>query len=79
MAGPDARAPYVDVRPFFDAVLRANPAHVLWATDWPHSAIQVPTPDDAELAQMTLSWMEPDDALRQQIFVQNPTAIYGFP
>jgi 2-pyrone-4,6-dicarboxylate lactonase len=79
MAGPDAHAPYVDVRPFFDAVLRANPERVLWATDWPHSAIHVPTPDDAELAQMTLDWLGPDDALRHQICVQNPTAVYGFP
>jgi 2-pyrone-4,6-dicarboxylate lactonase len=78
MAGPDARAPYGNVRPFFDAVLLANPERVLWATDWPHSAIHVPTPDDPELAQMTLDLLGPDEGLRHQIFVQNPMALYGF-
>lgn len=78
MAEPEARAPYADVRPFFDAVLRANPARVLWATDWPHSAIHVPTPDDAAMAQMTLDWLGPDEGLLHQVFVQNPMAIYGF-
>lgn len=78
MAAPDARAPYAAVRPFFDAVLQANPDRVLWATDWPHSAIHVPAPDDAALAQMTLDWMGPDEALRHKVFVMNPMEIYGF-
>lgn len=78
MAGTDARAPYDDVRPFFDAVLLANPDRVLWATDWPHSAIQVPMPDDVAMAQMTLDWLGADETLRHKVFVQNPVALYGF-
>jgi 2-pyrone-4,6-dicarboxylate lactonase len=65
------QVPYSDVRPFFDAVVQANPDHVLWATDWPHSAIRLPTPDDAALSAMSLDWLGPDDGLLSKVFVEN--------
>lgn len=72
------RAPYSDVRPFLDAAITANPARIVWATDWPHTAIHVPMPDDTDLVGMTLDWLGPDKNLHQRVFVENPAALYGF-
>lgn len=70
--------PYPDVRPFFDAAIAANPHRLLWGTDWPHSSIHVPMPDDAALADMTLDWIGSDNALRRLVFVENPQQLYSF-
>lgn len=71
-------APHTDVRPFLDGVVAANPDRVLWATDWPHSAIKVPMPKDTALAAKALDWLGADASLRDKVFVQNPVALYGF-
>lgn len=78
MVAPGQVAPYADVRPFFDAVLKANADRVLWATDWPHSAIHVPMPDDAALSSMALDWLGPDGTLREKVFVANALDLYAF-
>lgn len=71
--------PYADVRPFFEAAIGMNPSQVVWATDWPHSALShTPTPDDHDLADMTLDWIGADSALRSAIFVENPQRLYDF-
>ena len=70
--------PYLDVRPFFDAAIASNRNQVLWATDWPHSSIQVPLPEDVDLASMALDWIGPDATLRKSIFVDNSERLYGF-
>jgi len=70
--------PYPDVQPFFDAAIAANPDQVVWATDWPHTSIKVPMPDDRDLLDMTLDWIGPDPALRKSIFVQNSERLYDF-
>ncbi|MDR5651632.1 amidohydrolase family protein [Ruixingdingia sedimenti] len=77
MTAPGARPPYGDVAPFAAAVLAANPERVVWASDWPHTALHVPMPDDADLAAMVLDWVR-GPALRQRLFVTNPQALYGF-
>lgn len=70
-------APHHDLRPFVEAVLEARSDRVIWGTDWPHSAIRGPVPDDATLAGAMLNWLG-DAALQQKVFVQNALALYGF-
>jgi len=80
---------YPDVTPFAKALIAANQQRILWGTDWPHpdSAI-VPgrkntdiAPllqiDDGALCNLLPVWV-PDAALRAQILVTNPAALYGF-
>lgn len=69
--------PYRDVAPFADALVKANPDRILWATDWPHPSIPVPMPNDGDLADMAMAWV-PDDATRRKLFVTNAEALYGF-
>ncbi|MFC0397379.1 amidohydrolase family protein [Paraburkholderia rhizosphaerae] len=69
--------PYVDTRPFIDALIDANARQLVWGTDWPHPAIAVPMPDDTELVDQFNEWVD-DTAVRQAIFVDNPERLYGF-
>jgi 2-pyrone-4,6-dicarboxylate lactonase len=69
--------PYVDTRPFIDALIEANPRQLVWGTDWPHPAIPVAMPDDADLVDQFDEWVD-DPAVRQSIFVDNPERLYGF-
>ena len=70
--------PYPDVRPFFEAAIAANATQIVWATDWPHSALHTAMPDDRDLINMALSWIGPDESLRRAIFIENPERLYGF-
>jgi 2-pyrone-4,6-dicarboxylate lactonase len=76
-ATPAAAQRYADVRPFSDALLRANPAQLLWGTDWPHVMVKGAMPHDADLCSMLGDWVA-DLRLRQQILVDNPERLYGF-
>ncbi|TCR71034.1 amidohydrolase family protein [Rhizobium sp. BK376] len=69
--------PYGDVRPFVEALIDANPKQLVSGTDWPHPSIPVPMPDDADLLDMSASWIHGAE-LQQQIFVDNPERLYGF-
>lgn len=70
--------PYDDVTPYARALIAANPAQVLWASDWPHPCIPVPMPNDADLLDMLFGWADNDDALISRILVDNPARLYGF-
>lgn len=70
-AGPQR---YGAVRPMVDALLAANPAQLLWGSDWPHPAIQPPMPNDGELADLLFDWLTP--AQRRQVLVDNPSRLY---
>jgi predicted TIM-barrel fold metal-dependent hydrolase len=54
---------------------RSHPERLLWGSDWPHPELFADMPDDAELVEATLSWL-PGAALRRQIFIDNPQALY---
>jgi 2-pyrone-4,6-dicarboxylate lactonase len=69
--------PYADVQPFADALLRANPARLLWGSDWPHVMVKGVMPNDADLCDLMSDWV-PDEALREKIWVHNPAQLYGF-
>jgi 2-pyrone-4,6-dicarboxylate lactonase len=69
--------PYADVQPFADALLRANPARLLWGSDWPHVMVKGVMPNDADLCDLMSNWV-PDEALREKIWAHNPAQLYGF-
>lgn len=68
------RRGYTDVRPLAEALLRANPARLVWGSDWPHPAIQAPMPDDGHLADALLDCCSAQEL--QQVLVDNPTRLY---
>lgn len=76
----DMGPPYNDVDPFAAAVLAANPERVVWGSDWPHinyfDTLRVP--DDGVLFNLLARWL-PQAGLRQQVLVDNPARLYGFP
>lgn len=77
----NSRAPgagYADVRPFHDALTRANPDRLVWGTDWPLLNV-APPPDPGALLDLLDAWIDGDEALRRRILVDNPARLYGFP
>jgi predicted TIM-barrel fold metal-dependent hydrolase len=70
---------YADIDPFAQALLQANPARVVWGSDWPHINYYDPAqvPDDGALLNLLARWL-PDEATRRRVLVDNPAALYGF-
>ncbi len=69
-------APYDDVIPFAQALVEAAPDRVLWGTDWPHPNMKI-MPDEGHLLDLLAAYV-PDETLRNQILVDNPTTLYDF-
>jgi predicted TIM-barrel fold metal-dependent hydrolase len=61
-------------RPFHQALVRANPAGLVWGSDWPHLRV-VPAPDALALLRTFRQWTG-DSGLIEQILVTNPAALY---
>ncbi len=70
-------APYEDVVPFARALIDANPARVLWGTDWPHPNLWDGMPDEGDLVDL-IERYAPDPEVRNRLLVDNPTELYGF-
>lgn len=68
------RSGFHDTRPMVEALLHANPAQLVWGSDWPHPAIAPPMVDDGDLVQALLDVCS--TAERQQVLVDNPTRLY---
>jgi 2-pyrone-4,6-dicarboxylate lactonase len=68
------RGDYADVRPLSDALLAANPAQLVWGSDWPHPSIAPPMVKDGDLANLLIDWVDPVN--RKRILVDNPTRLY---
>lgn len=67
---------YPDVRPFHEALVRANPERLMWGTDWPHLSIPAEImPDDGHLLDLFHDWT-PDERMRQTILVDTPTRLF---
>ncbi len=64
------------LRPLHDALLAANPARVLWGSDWPYVRM-APAPDAGALLDLFLDWVG-DAALARRILVDNPATLFGF-
>ena len=81
MTGPyricDGDLPYVDMRPFNDAVIQANPQRLIWGSDWPHVMVKKHMPHDADLCDLFGVWVT-DPTLRKSILVDNPCILYDF-
>lgn len=69
--------PYSDMTPFARALVAAAPERLVWGSDWPHVTLDTPMPNDGDLLDMLAVWA-PDEAVRKQILVDNPVALYGF-
>jgi predicted TIM-barrel fold metal-dependent hydrolase len=68
---------YPDVRPFHEALLRANPERLMWGTDWPHPSIPAEVmPDDGHLLDLFHEWT-PDGHARRRILVDTPARLFG--
>jgi predicted TIM-barrel fold metal-dependent hydrolase len=82
MTGPyricDGNFPYIDMRPFNDAVIEANPKQLVWGSDWPHVMVKKHMPHDADLCDLLGDWAS-DESLRKAILVENPCMLYDFP
>ena len=73
-----AMAPgYSEAKPFHDALLAANPANLVWGSDWPHPRPEGPTPDAARLLEVFLDWT-PRAQDRRAILADNPARLYDF-
>lgn len=78
---------FPDVAPFAKALVAANPARMLWGTDWPHPQTKAGndphqiTPlyqiDDGRDLNLFAEWVT-DSAQRKAILVDNPARLYGF-
>lgn len=66
---------YEDVRPFHDALARANPDRLLWGSDWPYLRMGDATPDAGHLLDLLDDWCG-DDTLRRKILSDNPGRLY---
>lgn len=68
---------YADQTEVARAFLQAAPERMVWGSDWPHPTERDQKPDDARLFDLIAEWT-PDEALRQRLLVDNPSALYGF-
>ena len=67
----------LDLKPFHDALVAANPQRLLWGSDWPFVRMGEQSPDAGQLLDLFHDWV-PDGATRHTILVDNPAALYGF-
>ncbi len=81
--GPD----YADAAAIAQALIKANPARILWGTDWPHAqpvqgyANTDVSPflaiDDGRVFNQFALWA-PEPHVRKTILVDNPARLHGF-
>ena len=67
----------LELKPFHDALVAANPQRLLWGSDWPFVRMGEQSPDAGQLLDLFHDWV-PDAATRHAILVDNPAALYGF-
>ncbi|HEX3500173.1 MAG TPA: amidohydrolase family protein [Stellaceae bacterium] len=83
------RPDYADVASLAAPLIAANPARMLWGSDWPHPGggrkhgqsleeIEPFFPEDDGLTLNLLAEWAPDPELRRQILVDNPARLYDF-
>jgi predicted TIM-barrel fold metal-dependent hydrolase len=68
---------YADVGAIARAFIKAAPQRLVWGSDWPHPSVHAAWPDEVVLFNALCAWA-PDEAVRRQILVTNPEALYGF-
>jgi predicted TIM-barrel fold metal-dependent hydrolase len=85
----DHERDFSDSTPIAQALVKANPEHVVWGTDWPHTAshaesvhanapaIEFRHLDDRALLDL-MAEAAGDEATFDRILVDNPSRLYGF-
>jgi 2-pyrone-4,6-dicarboxylate lactonase len=68
---------YPDLRPFHEALIEANPARLLWASDWPFVRMGDGAPDVGRLIDAFHEWVN-DREIERRILVENAESLYGF-
>ncbi|MGE8666955.1 MAG: amidohydrolase family protein [Achromobacter mucicolens] len=68
---------YENARGIHDAFTAANPDQVLWGSDWPFVRMGAAAPSADALVDLAHDWLG-NDALRKQVWVDNPERLYGF-
>lgn len=69
--------PYNDVIPFAKEIIKANEDRIVWASDWPHPSISIPTPHYDELVDL-LNYYTNDENIKNKITSINPQKLYSF-
>ncbi|NOX16055.1 MAG: amidohydrolase family protein [Epsilonproteobacteria bacterium] len=69
--------PYSDVIPFAKKIIEANQERVIWASDWPHPSVSLPTPQYEELIDLVEKYTK-DEKIIKKIMVENPVKLYDF-
>jgi len=70
---------YDDVRPFHEALVKANPERLLWGSDWPFLGMTGDARPSTESLLAKLHEWTSDPAMITRILVANPATLYGFP
>ncbi|NLO79212.1 MAG: amidohydrolase family protein [Xanthomonadaceae bacterium] len=70
--------PFYDVDRLAVALIETAPERLVFGTDWPHVQLPTPMPNDGDLVDEFLRWVDNDDAVTEQILVHNPAELYGF-
>ena len=72
---------YADTIKVGQAYVGYAPERMVWGSDWPHPSefsARKPMPNDALILDL-LAEQVPDEVTRNQILVDNPAVLYGFP
>ncbi len=67
---------FPDVTDLARTLVAAAPERCVWGTDWPHPNAAF-MPNDGDLVDLLVDWI-PDEVLRRQVLVDNPTRLYAF-
>ncbi len=65
-----------DVATEAQALAKAAPERMLWASNWPHPGQKSP-PDEADLLDVLFDWVD-EPPVRTMILRDNPAELYGF-
>ncbi|TCP96920.1 putative TIM-barrel fold metal-dependent hydrolase [Cricetibacter osteomyelitidis] len=69
---------FSDMEQITKALVQLAPERLLWGTDWPHPNLisaNKPMPDDKYCLAKIYEWLD-NDAIRQQVFVNNPDTLF---
>ena len=70
-------APYNDVIPFAQEIIKNNEDRIVWASNWPHPIISVPRPSYKELVDLVDTYTN-KELIIKKIKEDNPEKLYGF-
>ena len=71
-------ADYEDVRPFHDAMIKANPDQLVWGSDWPYLRMYDNSPHVGWLIDKFDEWTSNDETIRRKVFADNPAKLFKF-